>query len=115
MDDKPDHRKSADQTWYGPDPTNNKIKSAFKHKQATEYYDPCADASKQSLKCLDRNNYDHSKCEKFFQVSSSSSSSSSKLSRALFRWLMSKAYRDCKKKWQYERRKGNYYYEESVK
>lgn len=37
---------------------------------------PCALEEKQSMKCLDKNNYDRTKCDYFFQQ-----------------------YRECKKKW----------------
>lgn len=46
----------------------------------SKHTDPCEDAAKASLKCMDRNQYDKGKCEDFFQ-----------------------AYRDCKRAWLDER------------
>ncbi|KAI6117434.1 cysteine alpha-hairpin motif superfamily [Pisolithus croceorrhizus] len=42
----------------------------------SKHTDPCEDAAKASLKCMDRNQYDKDKCQDFFQ-----------------------AYRDCKRAW----------------
>ncbi|KAH7917487.1 hypothetical protein BV22DRAFT_1026264 [Leucogyrophana mollusca] len=47
----------------------------------TKHTDPCEDAAKASMKCMDRNAYDREKCMDFFQ-----------------------AYRDCKKVWLDQRR-----------
>ncbi|KIM53936.1 hypothetical protein SCLCIDRAFT_137775 [Scleroderma citrinum Foug A] len=46
----------------------------------SKHTDPCEDAAKASLTCMDRNEYDRGKCEDFFQ-----------------------AYRDCKRAWLLER------------
>lgn len=43
--------------------------------------DPCEDARKDSMRCLDKNNYDRDACTDFF-----------------------KSYRECKKKWLDQRR-----------
>ncbi|KAI7886068.1 hypothetical protein K492DRAFT_203606 [Lichtheimia hyalospora FSU 10163] len=48
----------------------------FKKKETTKYMNACALEEKQSMKCLDKNNYDKSKCEYYFLQ-----------------------YRECKKKW----------------
>jgi cytochrome c oxidase assembly protein subunit 23 len=48
----------------------------FKEKETTKYMNPCQLEEKQSMKCLDKNNYDKSKCEYFFLQ-----------------------YRECKKQW----------------
>ncbi|KAH7914843.1 hypothetical protein BJ138DRAFT_999192 [Hygrophoropsis aurantiaca] len=69
-----------------PSPQDN-IKPQDYHKQfsARETYskhtDPCEDAAKASMKCMDRNSYDREKCMDFFQ-----------------------AYRDCKKEWLNQRK-----------
>ncbi|BGP47805.1 Mitochondrial copper homeostasis protein [Rhodotorula kratochvilovae] len=47
----------------------------------TKFADPCSLAREESMKCLDRNAYDRSKCTDFFQ-----------------------AYRDCKSTWLNQRR-----------
>ncbi|KAJ2961100.1 hypothetical protein NQZ79_g3663 [Umbelopsis isabellina] len=51
----------------------------FKKKETTKYMNPCELEEKQSMKCLDKNNYDKSKCEFYFLQ-----------------------YRECKKKWRTE-------------
>jgi cytochrome c oxidase assembly protein subunit 23 len=48
----------------------------FKKKETTKYMNPCEMEEKQSMKCLDKNNYDKSKCEYYFLQ-----------------------YRECKKQW----------------
>ncbi|GAA5997745.1 Cox23p [Rhodotorula paludigena] len=50
-------------------------------KGASSFRDPCEIARQESMKCLDRNSYDRSKCTDFFQ-----------------------AYRDCKGTWLNQRR-----------
>ncbi|KAI9304194.1 hypothetical protein BJ944DRAFT_182117 [Cunninghamella echinulata] len=62
--------------------TPSDFEEKFKKKQITKYMNPCSDEEKQSMKCLDVNNYDKSKCEYFFLQ-----------------------YRECKKRWQQERRR----------
>jgi cytochrome c oxidase assembly protein subunit 23 len=59
-----------------PDPTTQTEKNAFRTKGASKFYDPCGPASQASMKCLDRNNYDRSKCQEAFD-----------------------AYRECKRLW----------------
>lgn len=62
---------------FGPDdPTAMANRVQFIAKADSQYFDPCAEASKMSLNCLERNNYKKSMCEDYFQV-----------------------YRDCKKQW----------------
>ncbi|PFH49965.1 hypothetical protein AMATHDRAFT_146378 [Amanita thiersii Skay4041] len=52
-------------------------KEQFEGRQvASQFIDPCAAASKASMDCLNRNNYDRDACLDYFQ-----------------------AYRDCKKAW----------------
>ena len=65
----------------GPDPTRPDIKSTFSQKGKSKFFDPCAEASKASMKCLDRNDYDKEKCADFFR-----------------------AYRECKSRWLEDRK-----------
>jgi hypothetical protein len=51
-----------------PDPTTQTEKNAFRTKGSSKYYDPCRPASQASMKCLDRNNYDKSKCQEAFDA-----------------------------------------------
>jgi hypothetical protein len=55
-------------TYEFPDPTTQAEKTAFRTKGASKYYDPCGPASKASMRCLDRNNYDRSKCQAAFDA-----------------------------------------------
>lgn len=48
----------------------------FKEKPLTKYMNPCAVEEKQSMKCLDENNYDKRACDYYFMQ-----------------------YKECKKKW----------------
>ncbi|KAJ7281797.1 hypothetical protein C8J57DRAFT_1298567 [Mycena rebaudengoi] len=48
----------------------------FQGRESSKFIDPCEAASKASLKCMDKNNYDRSECMDYFQ-----------------------AYRDCKAAW----------------
>ncbi|CAO1616980.1 unnamed protein product [Parajaminaea phylloscopi] len=50
-------------------------------KTASKYADPCAHAAKASMKCLEDNQYDRTKCTKAFED-----------------------YRECKKSWVLQRR-----------
>jgi len=70
--------------------TPKDYKETFKKRTVTsEFADPCAEASKASMDCLNRHDYDRDKCLDFFQ-----------------------AYRDCKKAWieqrKADRRAGGY-------
>ncbi|KAL1941130.1 hypothetical protein VTO73DRAFT_7342 [Trametes versicolor] len=49
----------------------------FKDKPVSKFVDPCAEASKASMDCMNHNDYDRDQCLDYFQ-----------------------AYRDCKKAWQ---------------
>ncbi|KZT10076.1 uncharacterized protein LAESUDRAFT_645560 [Laetiporus sulphureus 93-53] len=53
----------------------------FKGKQDTKFVDPCERASKASMDCMNRHDFDRDKCLDFFR-----------------------AYRDCKKDWLDQRR-----------
>ncbi|GBE86595.1 hypothetical protein BKA93DRAFT_270181 [Sparassis latifolia] len=64
-----------------PNPQDNIVpqnyREQFQGRHATsQFIDPCEDAAKASMKCLDRNNYIRTECIDFFE-----------------------AYRDCKKTW----------------
>ncbi|GAA5903736.1 hypothetical protein JCM8208_006562 [Rhodotorula glutinis] len=61
-----------------PSDYNDTLRSRGGH---TKFADPCSVAREESMRCLDRNSYDRSKCNEFFQ-----------------------AYRDCKKTWLDQRR-----------
>ncbi|EMD38845.1 hypothetical protein CERSUDRAFT_47802 [Gelatoporia subvermispora B] len=52
-----------------------------KERVVTKFVDPCTEASKASMACMDRNDYDRDKCMDFFR-----------------------AYRDCKKEWLEQRK-----------
>jgi len=57
-------------------------KSKFQERKTyTEFADPCEEAAKASMDCLNRNDYKRSACVGFFE-----------------------AYRDCKKAWTEERK-----------
>ncbi|KAG1746635.1 uncharacterized protein EDB91DRAFT_1118094 [Suillus paluster] len=69
-----------------PSPQDNvkpaDYKDVFAARQAyTQHTDPCEQAAKASLSCMDRNDYNRDNCMDFFQ-----------------------AYRDCKKAWLEQRR-----------
>ncbi|KAI0073273.1 hypothetical protein K474DRAFT_1666829 [Panus rudis PR-1116 ss-1] len=53
----------------------------FKDRPMTKFVDPCEHASKASMDCLNRYDYDRDKCLDYFQ-----------------------AYRDCKKAWMEQRK-----------
>src|SRR5262245_23702611 len=59
-----------------PDPRTENEKKAFRTKGASKFYDPCGPANQASMKCLDRNHYDKSKCQEAFD-----------------------AYKECKRMW----------------
>ncbi|OCH93683.1 hypothetical protein OBBRIDRAFT_703040, partial [Obba rivulosa] len=52
-----------------------------KDRAVAKFVDPCTEASKASLACMDRNDYDRDKCMDFFR-----------------------AYRNCKKEWMEQRK-----------
>ncbi|KAI0641941.1 hypothetical protein C8Q79DRAFT_986467 [Trametes meyenii] len=64
-----------------PDPQANVVPEPytkrFKGKEVSKFVDPCAEASKASMDCMNHHDYDRDKCLDYFQ-----------------------AYRDCKKAWQ---------------
>jgi cytochrome c oxidase assembly protein subunit 23 len=79
--EKVDFTSGGKLKFYPDDPKDDAHAEAFKLKEPTEFYDPCAIASEMSLKCLQRNDYDRSKCMEYFS-----------------------AYRECKKAWMEKRR-----------
>ncbi|ODQ63490.1 hypothetical protein NADFUDRAFT_84159 [Nadsonia fulvescens var. elongata DSM 6958] len=68
--------------FYPDNPTAMEHKRAIRTKMPTQFYDPCAEASKMSLACMERNNFERDNCIEYF-----------------------KAYRECKKAWAEERKK----------
>ncbi|KZT34243.1 hypothetical protein SISSUDRAFT_1026828 [Sistotremastrum suecicum HHB10207 ss-3] len=69
-----------------PNPADNaeplNYREQFQGREVTtRFIDPCAAASKASMDCMDKNEYDRDKCLHFFQ-----------------------AYRDCKSTWINQRR-----------
>ncbi|KAI8072495.1 hypothetical protein BC940DRAFT_292717 [Gongronella butleri] len=56
--------------------TPSDFEEKVKKKQTTKYMNPCSMEEKQSMRCLDDNNYDKKKCEYYFLQ-----------------------YRECKKQW----------------
>ncbi|EJU03526.1 cytochrome c oxidase-assembly factor COX23 mitochondrial [Dacryopinax primogenitus] len=63
----------------GQQPTN--YKQVFEGRVVTKFVDPCEQAAKESMACLNRHSYDRDQCLDFFQ-----------------------AYRDCKQEWLKQRR-----------
>ncbi|CAI4063865.1 Cox23p SKDI_08G1620 [Saccharomyces kudriavzevii IFO 1802] len=74
--------------YYPDDPENPINKYKFALKADSQYYDPCEESSKLSFQCLERNDYDRSKCQEYFD-----------------------AYRECKKQWLTARRKNRQQWE----
>ncbi|CAG8438642.1 4864_t:CDS:2 [Funneliformis caledonium] len=63
------------------DKPNSDIHQKFKEKGTSKFLEPCKEESINSMKCLDKYNYDKGKCKDLFVL-----------------------YRECKKKWLEERR-----------
>ncbi|KAM0746054.1 hypothetical protein T439DRAFT_360633 [Meredithblackwellia eburnea MCA 4105] len=74
----PPPRAKAAPTGQIPADYNDTLRS---REAISKFADPCETARKESMKCLDDNSYQKSKCTDFFQ-----------------------AYRDCKKDWLDQRR-----------
>ncbi|EDO16243.1 hypothetical protein Kpol_505p20 [Vanderwaltozyma polyspora DSM 70294] len=70
-----------DLKFYPDNPESTLAKYRFITKETSQYYDPCQESAQMSFNCLDRNNYDKSKCRAYFD-----------------------AYRECKKQWLRARR-----------
>lgn len=62
--------------WVDIDTNVDRSYFTFFSKGPSQFYDPCAEASKMSMKCLERNNYDKDMCTEYF-----------------------KAYKECKQEW----------------
>lgn len=69
-------KKIEELKFYPDSPTHFSHKARFTIKGPSQFYDPCAEASKMSMKCLERNNYDKDMCIEYF-----------------------KAYKECKQEW----------------
>ncbi|ANB12781.1 Cox23p [Sugiyamaella lignohabitans] len=82
---KVDFTKDGNYKFFPDEPLDKLHADKFASKEPSQFYDPCAEASKMSLNCLERNNYDKSACLTYFQ-----------------------AYRDCKKTWQRARKAAAY-------
>lgn len=46
----------------------DEIAETFGKKAPSKYYDPCKEAGKASLRCMERNNQDCTKCQYFFRA-----------------------------------------------
>ncbi|KAG7119507.1 Cytochrome c oxidase-assembly factor cox-23 like protein [Verticillium longisporum] len=62
-------------------PWTEETKTKFETKSKSKYMDPCQDAAKRSIKCLNRNNGDREMCGEYFQ-----------------------AWRDCRQAWMDQRK-----------
>ncbi|RPA83375.1 cytochrome c oxidase-assembly factor cox-23, mitochondrial [Ascobolus immersus RN42] len=58
------------------DPAGDEARMRYRSKAVSEYYDPCGEAAKRSIRCLHRNQNEKDLCSAYFE-----------------------AYRDCKKRW----------------
>ncbi|CCC68784.1 hypothetical protein NCAS_0B07000 [Naumovozyma castellii] len=77
----PDEKNPGSYKYFPDDPVQGLNKYKFIMKGDSEYYDPCQECSEMSRKCLERNPFDKSQCQEYFD-----------------------AYRDCKKMWMKTRR-----------
>ncbi|CAN6640513.1 hypothetical protein TRVA0_018S00958 [Trichomonascus vanleenenianus] len=78
---KVDYTKNGEFRFYPDNPTDDVHKERFRTKEPSQFYDPCAEASKMSLRCMERNDFDREKCMDYFH-----------------------AYRECKRDWQNRRK-----------
>lgn len=53
---------------YPDDPVSKKTMREFRFKEKSKFYDPCSEASKMSMNCLARNNYNREPCREYFEV-----------------------------------------------
>lgn len=67
--------------YYPDDPESTMARYKFQTKGISQYYDPCEQSAKMSMRCLEQNDYDRSQCKEYFD-----------------------AYRECKKQWLEARR-----------
>ncbi|GMM51026.1 Cox23 protein [Starmerella bacillaris] len=63
------------------DPFSDENQKEYLAREESKFFDPCKEASKMSMSCLDRNNYDRTKCTKYFEI-----------------------YRDCMREWKKHRK-----------
>uniref|UniRef100_A0A060T0E5 Cytochrome c oxidase-assembly factor COX23, mitochondrial n=1 Tax=Blastobotrys adeninivorans TaxID=409370 RepID=A0A060T0E5_BLAAD len=73
---KVDFTANGELRFYPDSPMEDEHKKVFRSKEPSQFYDPCAEASKMSLKCMERNDFDRNQCMEYFR-----------------------AYRECKKEW----------------
>lgn len=65
-DDKPDPLQGL--RLYPDDPLSESSKKEYLFREKSQYFDPCKEASKMSMSCLERNNYDRSQCKQYFEI-----------------------------------------------
>lgn len=82
IDYAPQDAKAGSYKFYPDNPESSFNKFRFAAKDVSQFYDPCQESSKMSMKCLELNDYDRSMCQEYFD-----------------------AYRECKKQWLQARRK----------
>lgn len=78
----PDSKDTDSYKYYPDDPESTWNRFRFQAKGDSQYFDPCEESSKLSMKCLELNNYDRQLCKEYFD-----------------------AYRECKKQWLQSRRR----------
>lgn len=78
----PDSEDTQTYKYYPDDPESTWNRFRFQAKGDSQYFDPCEESSKLSMKCLELNNYDRDLCHEYFD-----------------------AYRECKKQWLESRRR----------
>lgn len=78
----PDSQDTESYKYYPDDPESTWNRFRFQAKGDSQYFDPCEESSKLSMKCLELNNYDRDLCHEYFD-----------------------AYRECKKQWLQSRRR----------
>ncbi|SMN18931.1 similar to Saccharomyces cerevisiae YHR116W COX23 Mitochondrial intermembrane space protein that functions in mitochondrial copper homeostasis [Maudiozyma saulgeensis] len=78
----PDSEDTGSYKYYPDDPESTWNRFRFQAKGDSQYFDPCEESSKLSMKCLELNNYDRQLCKEYFD-----------------------AYRECKKQWLQSRRR----------
>ncbi|KAF5118506.1 hypothetical protein DV452_002022 [Geotrichum candidum] len=79
---KQDQKKIEDLKFYPDTPTEFHHKVQFQTKMPSQFYDPCEQASKMSMNCLVRNDYDRDMCLEYFR-----------------------AYKECRQEWMDQRKK----------
>jgi len=77
---KVNYLKDGQYKLYPDEPLSRDNHKEFLAREESQYFDPCKEAAKMSMACLDRNDYDRSKCKLYFE-----------------------SYRDCLKAWRNRR------------